>query len=230
MSTFLSLLPIYIFGNLHCIGMCGPLVLMLGRHRYRNFYFLGRTLSFSCAGALAGGLGAVLQSFLHLFHLSAMASFLFGSLILLFGILTLFKINLRLAPKQKGIFQKMNNHLSFLILRDTPLAVFLFGFFTIVLPCGQTVVVYSALALEGNLWIGFINGLLFALFTSPALFFAMRAQNFLRSLKGYYNIVFGICALLVGTLALFRGLAEIEMIPHLVLNPQSAPEYHIALY
>ncbi len=29
----LALLPLYILGNLHCIGMCGPIVAFLSRHR-----------------------------------------------------------------------------------------------------------------------------------------------------------------------------------------------------
>ena len=39
MRVFLTLLPLYIFVNLHCLVMCGSLVLMLGGHKHRNFYF-----------------------------------------------------------------------------------------------------------------------------------------------------------------------------------------------
>ena len=61
MSLLITMLPLYLLGNLHCIGMCGPLVMLLGQQRCRAFYFLGRTLSFTLAGLLAGALGSVLQ-------------------------------------------------------------------------------------------------------------------------------------------------------------------------
>ena len=82
MSLFFTLLPIYLFGNLHCLGMCGPLVMMIGRHRYRNFYFFGRTISFALVGLAAGEAGSVLQIGLKHLQISAASSFLFGGIIL----------------------------------------------------------------------------------------------------------------------------------------------------
>ncbi len=229
MRVFLTLLPLYIFGNLHCLGMCGPLVLMLGGHRHRNFYFLGRTLSFTFAGALAGGAGAVIQAHLSASRIGAAVSFLFGALILGFGAMTLFKVKFPFRPSQGGILQKISLHLSTLLLKDSPFAVFLFGFFTIFLPCGQTLIVYSALAIEGDFWSGTFNGAAFALMTSPALFFAMRAVNLLKAARQYYNAILGFSAMGIGAVV-FRGLAEAGFISHLVLNPDAASEYHIVLF
>jgi len=230
MSLFLTLLPIYIFGNLHCMGMCGPLVLMLGMHRYRHFYFLGRTLSFTLAGSFAGAFGSVFQVFLHQFHISALVSFLFGGVILIAGILILFRMRLPFFANPPSFFKKINQKISSLILKDGPFSVFLFGFFTIALPCGQTVIVYSALALEGGFWFGTLNGLLFALLTSPSLLLAMNAQTLLKNFKPYYNLILGLASLIIGSLGLCRGFAEMGLIPHLVLNPYADPEFHIALY
>lgn len=230
MELFLTLLPIYLFGNLHCIGMCGPLVMMLGRHRYRYFYFLGRTLSFSLAGFAAGEAGAVLQAILHHYQISAAASFFFGILILIIGAYTLLGM---VPPGQQWLAKRLarfNQTLSLLMLRDQAWPAFLFGFFTIALPCGQTVIVFSACALAGDASTGLLNGMAFALLTSPSLWLAMNAHTLLQKLKPYYNVFTGICALCIGVLALCRGLADLEVIPHLVLNPESSPEYHIALY
>jgi uncharacterized protein len=112
------------------------------------------------------------------------------------------------------------------MLRDQPWPTFLFGFFTIALPCGQTVVVFSACALYGDPFIGLINGLVFALLTSPALFAAMHAHRFFQKLKPSYNTIMGGCAVLVGLLSFCRGLAELEYIPHLIINS----EYHLVIY
>lgn len=230
MSLFFSLLPIYVFGNLHCMGMCGPLVLMLGRHRYRYYYFFGRGLSFTLAGGAAGGLGAVLHAVLKEFHVATLTSFLFGSAIIVYGILILFKINMIQRIPKNGLLHKIQVHLTTLMLRDRPLAVFLFGFFTLLLPCGQSIIVYSALALESNVWLGFFNGFIFALFTTPSLFLAMKAQALFKNLKFNSHLIFGYCALCVGGLAILRGCAEAGFIPHLVLNRWLPSEFHLVLY
>ncbi len=216
------MLPVYILGNLHCIGMCGPLVMMIGRHRFRYFYFLGRLLSFTLAGFIAGGVGSVLNVFFQEYYISAVTSFAFGLFILSIGCAQLFSISVPI-PAWAGT---MNRSVSLLMLKDQPFATFLFGFFTIALPCGQTLIVYSACAIYGNPFVGMLNGFLFALITSPSLFLAMKAHGLLNTAKKYYSPLMGFAALLIGSLAICRGLAELNLIPHLVLNRA----YHIVIY
>jgi len=215
MNLLVAMLPFYLFGNLHCLGMCGPLVMAIGTHRYRTLYFIGRLLSFSLAGMIAGEIGAVLNVFFKAYHLAAATSFLFGGIIICAGICTLFGWN---YPGSHWLGKKlapMNRTLSLLMLRDRPLTTFLFGFFTVMLPCGQTLVVFSACALSASAATGLLNGFVFALLTSPSLFFAMRAHQLLKAAKDYYNLLMGTAALLIGVLSLCRGFAEIELIPHL---------------
>lgn len=222
MTLLFSMLPVYVLGNLHCFGMCGPLVMMIGRHRYRSLYFFGRLLSFSLAGLLAGEIGAVLNLVLQRFHLPAAASFLFGGILILIGLGSL--LSWRLPPlKPLG---RISQSLSLLMLRDAPLPAFLFGFFTVALPCGQTLLVFSACALSGSAAVGLLNGFAFGLLTSPSLFFAMQTVSLFQKAKKYYTAVVGISALLVGALALCRGFAEMGWIPHQVLNQK----YHLVLY
>jgi sulfite exporter TauE/SafE len=224
------MLPFYLFGNLHCIGMCGPLVMMIGKHRFKYFYFFGRILSFTLAGTLAGGAGAVLEIALKQYHIPAAASFFFGGFIFMIGLFALMGWK---TPQSKWLTHKLggaSRTLSILMLKDQPLSTFLFGFFTIALPCGQTIVVYSACALSGSPLVGTINGFVFALLTSPSLFLAMNTHRFISKAKKHYNTILGVCALIVGTLALCRGFAELEIIPHWVLNPQDAPKYHIVMF
>src|SRR4051794_3168230 len=90
MSLFFTLLPLYILGNVHCLGMCGPLVLMIGQHRYRAFYFIGRLLSFGLAGMLAGQAGAVLHVILKRYYIAEATSFIFGGILLLIGLQLLY--------------------------------------------------------------------------------------------------------------------------------------------
>ncbi|CCB87212.1 putative uncharacterized protein [Parachlamydia acanthamoebae UV-7] len=227
MSLLISMLPLYIFGNLHCMGMCGPLTLMIGQHRYRYFYFFGRMLSYMLVGMIAGGLGTVLHLLLKKFHVMESVSLLFGGSIFFMGIYTLMGwqypgllwISKRLA--------KFNAHLTTLILQDRAWPSFFFGFFTVLLPCGQTLIVFSACALSGDLWIGMLNGFAFALLTSPSLLLAMQAHHLLSKLKAHYALLMGGSAMIIGSISICRGLAEIELIEHLTFE---SPFFHLAIY
>ncbi len=163
MALFFSLLPLYLFGNIHCLGMCGPLVMLLGQHRYRFFYFLGRLLSFSLAGLIAGELGAVLHVFLKQYYLAEWASFVCGISLIGWGIQKFRRKQVSsIQYSQSSIMHILHRWISLLILKDRGWSTFLFGCFTIALPCGQTLVVFSACALAGNAWIGLGNGFAFA--------------------------------------------------------------------
>lgn len=230
MTLLLTMLPIYLLGNLHCIGMCGPLVVMIGQHRYRYFYFLGRLISFTLAGTIAGEAGAVLHLILKQYHIPAVTCFIFGGFILMVGIYSLFGWQ---YPGHQWLAKRLsrfNHSLTLFMLRDQVWPTFLFGFFTIALPCGQTLIVFSACALSGDLYVGMLNGFVFALLTSPSLFAAMKAHSLFSRAKRHYQKIIGLFGVFVGMIAILRGLAETEVISHLILNPQSAVYYHIVIY
>lgn len=230
MALFFSLLPIYLFGNFHCMGMCGPLVVMIGQHRYRLLYFAGRTLSFSLAGLLAGEAGAVLNILLNSYHIPALTSFLFGAFLFTIGLFTLTRRQYPGFAWLSKRLSKANQSLSLLMLQDSPLPTFLFGFCTILLPCGQTLIVFSACALAGDWQIGLFNGFAFALLTSPSLIIAMHANKLFKYAKNSYNTVIGGCSLVIGLLACCRGFAEMGWLPHWILNPEAASQYHVVIF
>lgn len=230
MALFFTLLPVYLFGNIHCFGMCGPLVMMIGQHRFRYFYFVGRILSFGLAGMLAGEAGAVLHVVLKQYHIAEAASFIFGGIILLIGISAL--SGLQFFPRKllSAPMTAINHRLSTLMLKDTGWSTFLFGLCTVLLPCGQSLLVFSACALSGDAMIGLFNGSALALLTTPSLIFAMQMHHVFKKFRNHYNLLLGVCSILIGTLAFCRGFAELEWIPHLVLNPNSPTHYHIVIY
>lgn len=230
MTLLVAMLPFYLLGNLHCLGMCGPLVMMIGTHRFRNYYFFGRLLSFTLAGTLAGELGAVLNVILNQYHLSAAASLIFGGFIFLLGMCGIMGKSFPGQAPIAALMGKANRSLALLMLRDKPTATFLFGFMTIALPCGQSLVVFSACALTGSALTGMLNGFAFALLTSPSLFFAMRAHTLLRGAKKYYHTATNLIALLIGGIALCRGLAELDLMPHVTLPLPFAETLHLVLF
>jgi hypothetical protein len=191
--------------------------MMLGAHRYRWFYFLGRLCSYGLAGMAAGGAGAVLNLLFNYYHLSAAISFLFAGMVIAAGIAAWGGKTLPLPAPFVQVLGRFSSRMSLLLLRDQPLATFLFGFLTVALPCGQTLIAFAACAVAGSAWEGLINGVAFALLTSPSLFFAMHCHRLLGTAKKHYNAVMGSSAFVAGGFALCRALAEIGWIDHLAL-------------
>ena len=203
--------------------------MLLGRNPYRFFYFAGRIASFSLAGMIAGEAGEVLNLFLKSYHISEMASLLCGMAMVGWGIQTICvkkKVHSNKASPLNA-FQKWS---ATLLLKQSAWPAFLFGFLTIALPCGQTLVVFSACALVGNAWVGLGNGFAFALLTTPSLVLSMHSLQFFKKFKHYDRAIIGGCAILVGILACCRGMAEFGWIDHLILNPQASHFYHLILY
>lgn len=216
MALFLTMFPFYLLGNLHCLGMCGPLAAMIGRHRYRHAYFVGRILSFGIAGMAAGEAGAILQGILQRYHIPELLTFGLGLLMIIVAYVNLTGQKPTLpTPK---FFRRVNQSISLLILKDTVLTTFLFGFLTVALPCGQSLIVFSACALTGNAWVGLFNGLAFAMLTSPSLWVAMHASHWFQKAKNHERLLVACAALLAGTLAICRGLADMSIIPHLIIG------------
>ena len=223
MSAFLTLLPIYLFGNLHCLGMCGPLAASLTNKQGNHLYFLGRMLSFTFAGLTAALFGTVITNLFSSSHFNAYLS-------LVMGIAFIFFAFMHIQPLKFSPWKTINHTLSNVITISHSLSPFIFGMITIALPCGQTIIVFSTIALLATPLEGFINGLLFAIFTSPSLIIAMYLPKiFDRGTISMQKIT--TCVLiLAGFFSLLRGFAELNLIHHLVINPSADPKWHILLY
>jgi uncharacterized protein len=222
MSLLLAMLPVYLLGNVHCAGMCGPLVMFLGRHRYRYGYFIGRIVSFSIAGLIAGSLGALVNVGSKALYLSVILSFFIAIIMFLIGFKQFFSFKIG----SFHVFRIVQTRISTLMLQDRLWPTFLFGVCTVLLPCGQSLMVFSACALWGDPFVGWINGFVFALLTSPSLFFAMQAHRFFKKKIVIAHRVIALFTLGIGILSLCRGLAELNLIPHFILNDK----YHIVMY
>ncbi len=206
--------------------MCGPLVMLLAKNPFRWWYFCGRFVAFTIAGLMAAEVGMGLFSFLAHYHISALFSLLVGLWIACMGMSLFFKWRLpgtTWLAKKTG---KLSGMLARLALKKQPEAIFLFGLSTILLPCGQTVLVFSLIALNGTPLEGLICGSLFALLTSPSLVAALFASQFFTKQRRQYHYWIGGLSFCIGLLAILRGCADLEFIDHLVLNPR----YHIVFF
>lgn len=219
MQLLAAMFPIYVLGNFHCIGMCGPIAMLLGRSPYRGFYLLGRLVSFTFAGFLAGAFGEVLAISLNAYHLAGLLSIVIGLVMALSGIFLLGSIKTPFLWKIEKLAQPFREKMNQLLFSQEPMPLFLVGFFTIALPCGQTLLVYSACALSGSAWIGTLNGFAFGLLTTPSLYLAMRGSGMLARIKKYYRPIVGSMSIAIGSVAILRGLAEWGWISHFGIHP-----------
>lgn len=229
MAILFSMLPVYLFGNLHCFGMCGPLVMMLAKHRYRMFYFIGRLTAFSFFGLLSGSLGIVLKFVFEGFNGSALLSFFFACLFAGLGFLSLSAKKKVLPDSFAKLLSKTSQRLALLLLKDRPETTFFFGLATPLLPCGQSLYVFSISALLEDPFLGALNGFLFALLTSPSLFAALHLQRRLQS-KNYFSDFFAYSAFFACLLVLLRGFAELNLISHLSFEVPVFNGIHFVLF
>lgn len=219
MHLLAAMFPIYVLGNFHCIGMCGPIAMLLGRSPYRIFYLIGRLVSFTLAGFLAGAFGEVLAISLNAYNLAGSLSVVIGIVMAVYGAFLLLSLKTPFLWKIEKWIAPFREKMNQLLFSKEPMPLFLVGFLTIALPCGQTLLVYSACALSGSAWIGTLNGFAFGLLTTPSLYLAMRGSSFLTRIKKYYKPIVGSMSVAIGAIAILRGLAEWGVISHFGVHP-----------
>ena len=210
------MLPAFILGlagSLHCVGMCGPLMLSLpnaaGGHKGRALwesiqYQLGRILTYALLGLLFGLLGkgialAGLQKGLSVFA---------GVMMIAAGFWAWrFEQMALLLPGVGRITAWVKSGMGRLIHRHPDGASLLFGVLNGLLPCG---LVYAALAgaiasvgpMEGALFM-----IVFGLGTSPLMIAtAYWGRQWGRTLKTRFRTIQPILLAVAGLLLLQRGL------------------------
>lgn len=205
------LIPAFIlglFGSLHCIGMCGPLVMSMPFQQVENGqkwlanlnYHLGKTSTYAIMGLFVGILG---KTFV-LLEWQQILSILSGVFLLLITLLPMLKQKLQWSLPLQSSFAKIYNKME---VSPKPMYFFAFGFVNGLLPCG---LVYAALA-AAMVTATPIQGMLFMVFfglgTMPALtsIIILKSKNNFAWRKyitksSYYISIF------VGVLLILRGL------------------------
>lgn len=145
-----------LIGGLHCIGMCGPIVLMLrGGSKDFMVYGIAKSLPYILMGMMVGAFGWLIRIGGFQQYLSLLA----GVLLLLFVMGMKIKFLSGLGQKVFGFFERQGLQGSFWI-----------GFGSGFLPCG---LVYGALAASlvgGSPYQSGLFMLLFGIGTLPSLF------------------------------------------------------------
>jgi sulfite exporter TauE/SafE len=176
MSLILTIILASLLGSLHCAGMCGAFVAMAcqgGRPwAMQCAYHGGRLMTYVAMGAIAGGLGAMLDLGSSLAGFEPVALTLASTLMIGWGLVVLlgafgFKLPL---PKSPGGMQRllMEGHRA--TLRFGPsLRALSIGLLTTLLPCGWLYLFVARAAGEASVGRGAIVMLAFWIGTVPIL-------------------------------------------------------------
>lgn len=218
-GVYLTALVVGLLGGVHCLAMCGGLVgsLTLGLSSeirrdpwrmlpYQLAYNLGRIGGYALAGALAGGLGAILLQLDSLQIVQRLLYALAGVMMLLLGLYLAGWWRLLAVVERQGLrFWRRLEPLSrrFLPVRSWRQAV-LIGLIWAWIPCGLVYSVLITAVATGNPLDGALVMLLFGLGTLPNLLgIALLAgaaariaeRAWARQLAGVLVMSFGLYAL-----------------------------------
>ncbi len=202
---FTSSFLLGIGSSLHCLGMCGPLMMAVpfpesgaGRS-FKVLYFLGKALAYGVLGALIGllGLRAIWGEAQQYVAIAA------GVLIILMVLFPLLKPKTLKFPFQKTFTQVFNR------MKEQPRwwHFVQLGFLNGLLPCGMVYIALTAALASGSPFEGFIAMMLFGIGTSPVLWLvAVMKGKISFSLRQKLKPVSIGISLVVGLLLVARGL------------------------
>lgn len=206
-ALFVTAFAIGLFGNLHCVGMCGPIALALPVHHERAWvksfkifaYNAGRVFTYGMLGLLFGfiGQGFVIAGYQRWLSIAS------GIFILLLFFMPGLSYKIQSI---KLISTLKNNMSSFLQRKNTP-ALFIFGLLNGLLPCGLVYVAIAASIATMDPIKGSLFMMTFGLATVPAMFVMSYSASLIRSRGSMgFRKISKIFVLLVATVLILRGM------------------------
>jgi uncharacterized protein len=199
-----------LMGSLHCVGMCGPIVLALPVPADSNrtvailLYNLGRILTYSVIGLAFGFLGQafVLAGFQQFLSIAS------GIVILLLVFFQVYGYKSAFTATWTGfVSANIQKKFSFLLKERTYSSLFFIGMLNGLLPCGLVYIALAGATATGNVLGGSLYMALFGLGTAPAMFAIgyfrhLITSNWRFNLRRLVPISVGCMALLL----IIRGL------------------------
>ena len=224
MITIFSGFVIGLFGSLHCVGMCGPLVLSLPLTNREKIsiasqslvYNLGRTLTYGIMGLFMGlmGWGLEIGGLQRLFSIGLGIFLLYLSITNIFPLLKITSI----VPHISWIGNMMNKIKQSLIINSNSNAIKI-GMLNGILPCG---LVYVALASSITMSSPILSSLYMVAFgigTIPLMFLVMVGGNLYKSFTRQLRKLLPFGMAILGIYLIYRGWTlEVPLDPKDILN------------
>lgn len=204
-----------LISSLHCVGMCGPLVLAIHKNSSITsfnvksilnpiLYNIGRILSYILIGLIIGFFGEVIKFAI----VQEQISIFTGVMLLFIGITTKFNsTNTFKSQKLNNVINYLKNKIAYLLKNQSNSKMFFLGVLNGFLPCGM---VYMALA--SSLAMPDITHTMlfmasFGLGTSPLLISLFVTSNLIpTSLRVKLNKFVPLITILLGFIIVLRGM------------------------
>lgn len=201
-----------LLGSFHCVGMCGPLTLMLPLNHQNpwlkafqiSVYFLGKTLTYVLLGFIFGlvGKGLFIREYQQTF------SIIVGVVMIVVVLIPFLKVKSNLLTRPiYFIIGKVKQALGQQLRNKNAFSVFGIGFFNGFLPCGLVyMALFGALA-QYQLTESLIYMFVFGLGTVPLMTATIYLGNFLSvKTKKYIQKTIPVFIIIIGSLFILRGL------------------------
>jgi len=201
-----------LLGSLHCIGMCGPIAMILPvcksnttkKHVQIILYHLGRIVTYSLLGTVFGFVGKGLL----LTGVQQQLSIIIGIIMILLVVFP--KISHTLTFKASPlttILNKLKLQLGLYLKKESYYAIFTIGFFNGFLPCGMVyLALVGAIAME-SLFESTLYMFLYGLGTVPLLSVLIYVKDaFSNTFRNKLQKAIPIFVVVIGVLFIVRGL------------------------
>ncbi len=196
--------------SLHCMGMCGPLNILINGNQninsqyiiFTSIYHIGRILMYILIGLLFG----FFSSFLNLQYIQNFASFLAAFVILIYLTTSMSK-KMEHWVSQTFIYSKVQQLLSTFITQNTYKGKLFSGMLNGLLPCGLVYLAATTAALSSTVIQGVTFMFSFGLGTLPALVILPMFVGSLQLKKySYFKYVSSALLIIVCIIFVIRGL------------------------
>ncbi len=175
-------------GSLHCVGMCGGLVMAFAPTTKSSInYQLGRLIGYVSIGVLASFIGDIISKYFQSDIVTLLMAIFMGSLLIIWGIklINQKRLKMRLPNFVGNLATSLYKIKLIKELQHKNIKAFLLGSLSIFLPCGFLYGLVLVVAVYNNPLLAGVSMLTFWLGTLPALTFAPK--SFQKLLKPSRN-------------------------------------------
>ncbi len=216
-----------LLGSFHCIGMCGPIALMLPIGRSSplqksikiSLYNLGRITSYAIIGIVFGLLGEGLMTF----GVQQQISILIGIGMILAVLIPSSKLNrFKITQPLYRVIGKVKKEMGIALKKDANTTLYQLGFLNGFLPCGLVyMAVFASIATPG-LWESAIYMMVFGLGTVPVMAGIIYFKSHIEKITQWNpRRIIPYAVVVLGLLFILRGLGL--GIPYVSPKPVNTP-------
>jgi uncharacterized protein len=201
-----------LIGSLHCIGMCGPIAMMLPADKSKQSRFIvgrilynfGRIVTYSILGLTIGLIGEQISFLIPQKILSIFIGFL---IIFIFIIPPKWQNRLSILPRINKFNNFIKSLLSVFYKKYSFISQFTFGLLNGLLPCGMVYAALSGAFLMNHAWQSMLFMTLFGIGTLPMMLSFSFFWNVVRKFFSFQpKIIFTFSYIILAILLIFRGI------------------------